>query len=249
LIRLLVLRDDFILFYIELTFSIKKKMARFERNLNMIGPDDWAGPEVGRPVLEDEFERLMQIPSRSSSKKVFACKGGTVHTQNPEKMQETQDTRDIKDMQDAAPVPPNSPVLKVVVKKAKEAVMRKIEAFKVKGVNYIECVNDGKNGDKVAAWPPPSSPPFTTWSGLMLCAPDSAFAPRLLNKCGGIMIMEDGKEASDEEKEAKKAPAILGFWTAPEHWPSMLLAKDGIEDPLPCSSKDYPKLSFLPSWA
>ena len=229
-----------------------KKMARFERNLNMIGPDDWAGPEVGRPVPEADCVKILQIPSPSSSKKVFACNGCTASAQNPEKMQTmqaTQDTRDIQDTQDAAPVPPNSPVQKVVVKKAKEAVMRKIEAFKVKGVNYIECVNDGKNGDKVAVWPPPSSPPFTTWSGLMLCSPDSAFAPRLLNKCGGIMIMEDGKEASDEEKEAKKAPAILGFWTAPEHWPSMLLAKDGIEDPLPCSSKDYPKLSFLPSWA
>jgi hypothetical protein len=217
-----------------------KKMARFERNLNTIAPDDWAGPEP-------DCERIMQIPS-PSSKKVFACKGCTASAENTEKMQ-MKATEDIRDMQDAAPVPRNSPVLKVVVKKAKEAVMRKIEAFKVKGVNYIECVNDGTNGDKVAAWPPPSSPPFTTWSGLMLCAPDSAFAPRLLHKCGGIMIMEDGKEASDEEKEAKKAPAVLGFWTAPEHWPAMLLATDGIEDPLPCSSKDYPKLSFLPSWA
>lgn len=136
------------------------------------------------------------------------------------------------------------------IKKAKEAVMRKIELSKVKGMTYIECVFDGKYGDKITAWPPPSSPPFTTWSGLMLCDPDSSFAPRLLQKCGGVYIMEDGKEVeATEEKKEEKAAAILGFWTAPNDWREMLTAKDGIEDPLPCSSKDYPKPSFLPSWA
>jgi hypothetical protein len=138
-------------------------------------------------------------------------------------------------------------LLSVVIKKPKDVVLRKIETFKVKGVNYIECVKNGKNsGDKVAVWPPPSSPPFTTWSGLMLCPLDSTFANRLVKKCGGLVILKDGTEAIEENKE--KAAAILGFWTAPEHWPSMLTANDGIEDPLPCSSADYPKPSFLPSW-
>lgn len=138
-------------------------------------------------------------------------------------------------------------VLSVVIKKPKDVVLRKIESFKVKGIKYIECVKDGKNsGDKVTVWPPPSSPPFTTWSGLMLCPLDSPFAHRLVKKCGGLVILENGTEANEEDKE--KAAAILGFWTAPEHWPSMLTANDGIEDPLPCSSTDYPKPSFLPSW-
>jgi hypothetical protein len=105
-----------------------------------------------------------------------------------------------------------------LTKKAKESVMRQIEVSKQKDVKYIDCVVDGKNGDKVAVWPPPSSPPWTTWSGLMLCAPNSPHAKRLGENCGGILITEEGKEFVGEGKAA----AVLGFWTAPEDWQEML---------------------------
>jgi hypothetical protein len=180
-------------------------------------------------------------------------------------------------------------------KKGKEEVMRKIETSKVKGVAYIECVKDGDNKDKVGVWPPPSSPPFTTWSGLMLCEADSPHAQRLVQKCGGLLIKKDGTEAEQgattaaaafweaqktlddatasleaerfaekvDEKLAtavstaqeawhkahadlkKTGAVVLGFWTAPEDWLQMLAGK---EDATPCSTKDYPKPSFLPSW-
>ena len=180
-------------------------------------------------------------------------------------------------------------------KKGKEEVMRKIEASKVAGVPYIECMADGKGSDKVGVWPPPSAPPFTTWSGLMLCEADSPHAKRLVQKCGGALIKNDGTEADadattaatafwkaqkvlddanasleaerfaekvDEKlmtavstaqeawhkarAELKKTGAVvLGYWTAPDDWLQMLA---GNEDPTPCSTKDYPKPSFLPSW-
>ena len=181
-------------------------------------------------------------------------------------------------------------------KKAKESVMRKIEASKVAGVPYIECMADGKGSDKVGVWPPPSAPPFTSWSGLMLCEADSPHAKRLVEKCGGALIKNDGTEADEDataaaaaafwkagkllddatdsleaerfaekvdEKlmtavstaqeawhkaraELKKTGAVvLGYWTAPDDWLQMLA---GNEDPTPCSTKDYPKPSFLPSW-
>ena len=122
----------------------------------------------------------------------------------------------------STPTPPQTkkviPVAGVLTKKAKESVMRIVEASKVHDIKYIECVVDGKNGDKVAVWPPPSSPPFTTWNGLMLCKPHSRYAKRLGEKCGGILITEDGKEFIGEGAPA----AVLGFWTAPEDWQEML---------------------------
>jgi hypothetical protein len=166
-------------------------------------------------------------------------------------------------------------------KKGKEEVMRKIEGSKVKGVPYIECVKDGENKDKVGVWPPPSEPPFTTWSGLMLCEADSPHAQRLVQKCGGLLIKKDGAEAEEgattaavafwEARNAleaqrvaekpdenlagaaekahaelkKRGAVVLGFWTAPDDWLQMLAGK---EDATPCSTKDYPKPSFLPSW-
>lgn len=105
-----------------------------------------------------------------------------------------------------------------LTKKAKESVIRQIEVAKLKDVKYIDCVVDGKNGDKVAVWPPPCSPPWTTWSGLMLCAPNSPHAKRLGENCGGILVTEEGKEFVGEGKAA----AVLGFWTAPEDWQEML---------------------------
>ena len=180
-------------------------------------------------------------------------------------------------------------------KKGKEEVMRKIEASKVKGVPYIECVKDGENKDKVGVWPPPSAPPFTTWSGLMLCEADGPHTERLIQKCGGLLITKDGVEAGEDAKTAvtafwkagkllgdatdsleaerfaekvdeklmkavstaqeawhtaraelnKTGAVVLGYWTAPEDWTEMVARK---EDPTPCSTKDYPKPSFLPSW-
>lgn len=201
-------------------------------------------------------------------------------------------------------------------KKAKESVMRKIEASKVAGVPYIECMADGKGSDKVGVWPPPSAPPFTSWSGLMLCEADSPHAKRLVEKCGGALIKNDGTEADEDATTAAGAAAgaaaaaapalgavaaaaaafwkagkllddatdsleaerfaekvdeklmtavstaqeawhkaraelkktgavVLGYWTAPDDWLQMLA---GNEDPTPCSTKDYPKPSFLPSW-
>ena len=117
------------------------------------------------------------------------------------------------------------PVAAPLTKKAKESVMRIIEASKVNEVKYIECVVDGKNGDKVAVWPPPSSPPWTTWSGLMLCKPDSPYAKRLGEECGGILVTEDGKEFGGEGAPA----AVLGFWTAPQDWQGMLAEMQKLE--------------------
>jgi hypothetical protein len=106
-----------------------------------------------------------------------------------------------------------------LTKKGDESVMRIIERSKLKEHKYIECVVDGKNGDKVTVWPPPCSPPWTTWSGLMLCKPESPYAKRLAEKCGGILVTEDGKEFVGKGTAA----AVMGFWTAPEDWQGMLV--------------------------
>jgi hypothetical protein len=101
-----------------------------------------------------------------------------------------------------------------LTKRVKDAVMRVIEVSKVKDVSYIECVVDSST-----VWPPPSSPPWTTWSGLMLCAPESPYAKRLTEKCGGIGVAENGTEFVGEGAP----PAIVGFWTAPEDWQEMVV--------------------------
>ena len=88
-------------------------------------------------------------------------------------------------------------------KRAKDVVMRKIESGKVKEVSYIEFVNENSS-----AWPPPSHPPWTTWNGLMECAPDSPHAKRLVQKCGGVPIAVNGTESEEG------AAALAGFWKA-----------------------------------
>ena len=88
-------------------------------------------------------------------------------------------------------------------KRAKDAVMRKIESGKVKDISYIEFVNENSS-----AWPPPSHPPWTTWSGLMECAPDSPYAKRLVQKYGGVPIAANGTESEEG------AAALAGFWKA-----------------------------------
>ena len=231
---------------------------------------------------------------------------------------------------------------------------KKMESFKVKGVAYQEFQTEDP-GSKGRMLPRvgneiPSQPAYTSWSGLLRCSPNSPFAARLMEKCGGVAIGENDAEfteadakkkaaekkaaekkaaeekaaekkaaekkaaeekaaeekpaeekAADEkpaeekpaeekpaeekqmkyeaekaaekkkeelvlwlksinpeadkkkEAEAKKeatrwwrsANAVIGYWTAPEDWREML---DGNEPPTPCSTEDYPKQSFQPSW-
>jgi hypothetical protein len=122
-------------------------------------------------------------------------------------------------------------------KKQREAAIEKLgkkldTSFKVKGVTYITTENCYI----------PSAPPYTTWSGLMITKPDSPFAERLKNKCGGIAI---NKAEEVYEGDWRSAENIAGYWTAPEDWPEM---SAGREDPTPCSTPDYPKQSFQLSW-
>jgi hypothetical protein len=123
-----------------------------------------------------------------------------------------------------------------LTKKVKDAVMRKIESAKVKDIPYIECVVDSST-----VWPPPSSPPWTTWSGLMLCAPDSPYAKRLTQKCGGLAVAENGTEFVGEGEPA----AIVGFWTAPEDWQEMVAEQREEADkngPQPTWTQKFEKL-------
>ena len=197
---------------------------------------------------------------------------------------------------------------------------KKMETFKVKGVAYQEFQTEDP-GQKGRMLPRvgkeiPSQPAYTSWSGLLRCSPNSPYAARLMEKCGGVAIGEDEKEFTEadakknaaeeaakkaaeeaakkaaeekpaEEKkevkseaekaaekkkefalwlksinpeadkkklaEAKKeetrwwrsATAVIGYWTAPEDWREML---EGNEPPTLCSTEDYPKQTFEPSW-
>lgn len=93
-----------------------------------------------------------------------------------------------------------------------------IESFKVNGVYYQEFQIEDP-GSKGRMLPRvgkdlPSQPPYTTWSGLMRCSPNSPLAVRLMEKCGGVAIGEDEKEftKADAEKvaaqEAKKKEEV-----------------------------------------
>jgi hypothetical protein len=192
-------------------------------------------------------------------------------------------------------------------------IKKKMESFKVKGVAYQEFQTEDP-GSKGRMLPRvgneiPSQPAYTSWSGLLRCPPNSPYAARLMEKCGGVAIGENdaefteadakkkaeatAKEKPAEEKPAEKkkmkseaekaaekkkqefalwlksinpeadkkkaaeakkeetrwwrsATAVIGYWTAPEDWREML---DGNEAPTPCSTEDYPKQSFQPSWA
>jgi flagellar biosynthesis GTPase FlhF len=197
-----------------------------------------------------------------------------------------------------------------------------LESFKVNGVAYQEFQVEDP-GSKGRMLPRvgndiPSQPAYTSWSGLMRCSPNSRYAARLMEKCGGVAIGVDESEfteadakkadakkadakkaaeekAAKEKADAKKAaeekaaeekaaeekaaeekaadkPAqqekvmseaekleakkekarwwrsahkVIGYWTAPEDWREML---EGNESPALCSTKDYPKQSFQPSW-
>ena len=122
-------------------------------------------------------------------------------------------------------------------KKERETAIRALDdklnmAYKVKGVTYMISENNYI----------PSTPPYTTWSGLMITKSDSPFAERLKNKCGGIAIDADEKLYKGDWRNAAN---IAGYWTAPEDWPEM---SAGREDPTPCCTPDYPKQSFQLSW-
>ena len=220
---------------------------------------------------------------------------------------------------------------------------KKMETFKVKGVAYQEFQTEDP-GQKGRMLPRvgkeiPSQPAYTSWSGLLRCPPNSPYAARLMEKCGGVAIGEDEKEFTEadakkkaaeeaakkaaeeaakkaaeeaakkaaeekpaeekpaEEKPAEEKPAeekkevkseaekavekkkefalwlksinpeadkkklaeakkeetrwwrsataVIGYWTAPEDWREML---EGNEPPTLCSTEDYPKQTFQPSW-
>jgi len=147
-------------------------------------------------------------------------------------------------------------------KKEREAAIERLkkklnESYKVKGVSYMITENEYI----------PSAPPYTSWSGLMITTPESPFAERLMNKCGGIAtdwaavqrdsLAELAKlakgvrptiDAAEEvyEGDWRTAQNIAGYWTAPEDWPEM---SAGREDPTPCCTPNYPKQSFQFSWS
>ena len=93
----------------------------------------------------------------------------------------------------------------------------------------------------------PASPPFTTWSGLLITPPDSVYAERLQKKCGGVIMTEPLKRKMREQdgkliKDSNNQDTLLtiggdgwvsGFWTAPENWPEMAA---GRESPTPFST-------------
>lgn len=89
---------------------------------------------------------------------------------------------------------------------------KKMETFKVKGVAYQEFQTEDP-GSKGRMLPRvgneiPSQPAYTSWSGLLRCSPNSPFAARLMEKCGGVAIGEDEKELTEadaKKKAAKKA--------------------------------------------
>ena len=56
-----------------------------------------------------------------------------------------------------------------------------MDAFKIPGIYYFEYT-DKETGKRSHI---PSSPPWTTWSGLMSCPLESEYGQRLKKKCGG----------------------------------------------------------------
>ncbi len=83
---------------------------------------------------------------------------------------------------------------------------KKMETFKVNGVAYQEFQIEDP-GSKGRMLPRvgkeiPSQPAYTSWNGLLRCSPNSPFAARLMEKCGGVAIGEDEKEFT--EADAKK---------------------------------------------
>jgi hypothetical protein len=88
---------------------------------------------------------------------------------------------------------------------------KNMESFKVKGVAYQEFQTDDP-GQKGRMLPRvgneiPSQPPYTTWNGLMRCSPNSPFAARLMEKCGGVATINEDEDEKEKEKEFTEANA------------------------------------------
>ena len=88
-------------------------------------------------------------------------------------------------------------------------IKKKMETFKVKGVAYQEFQIEDP-GSKGRMLPRigkeiPSQPAYTSWSGLLRCSPNSPFATRLMEKCGGVAIGEDEKEFTEADAKKKAA--------------------------------------------
>jgi outer membrane biosynthesis protein TonB len=99
---------------------------------------------------------------------------------------------------------------------------KKMESFKVKGVAYQEFQTEDP-GSKGRMLPRvgneiPSQPAYTSWSGLLRCSPNSPFAARLMEKCGGVAIGE--KDAEFTEADAKKKAEEVAEKKAAEEKPA-----------------------------
>ncbi len=86
---------------------------------------------------------------------------------------------------------------------------KKMESFKVKGVAYQEFQTEDP-GSKGRMLPRvgneiPSQPAYTSWSGLLRCPPNSPFAARLMEKCGGVAIGENDAEFTEADAKKKAA--------------------------------------------
>jgi hypothetical protein len=100
-----------------------------------------------------------------------------------------------------------------------------MDTSKIPGIHYFEYTN--KDTGKVTYTP--SSPPWTTWSGLMACPLKTQFGERLKKKCGGQAYENEGKTW------------VKGYWTAPTDWPEMAA---GREDTRPFSAKTHSANDF-----
>ena len=88
---------------------------------------------------------------------------------------------------------------------------KKMESFKVKGVAYQEFQTEDP-GSKGRMLPRvgneiPSQPAYTSWSGLLRCPPNSPYAARLMEKCGGVAIGENDGEFTEADAKKKTAEA------------------------------------------
>jgi hypothetical protein len=103
-------------------------------------------------------------------------------------------------------------------------IKKKMESFKVKGVAYQEFQTEDP-GQKGRMLPRvgneiPSQPAYTSWSGLLRCSPNSPFAARLMEKCGGVAIREDDAEFTEADAKKKAAEEKAAEEKAAEEKPA-----------------------------
>jgi flagellar biosynthesis GTPase FlhF len=101
---------------------------------------------------------------------------------------------------------------------------KKMESFKVKGVAYQEFQTEDP-GSKGRMLPRvgneiPSQPAYTSWSGLLRCSPNSPFAARLMEKCGGVAIGENDAEFTEADAKKKAAEKKAAEEKAAEEKPA-----------------------------